>query len=92
MATKKTTEAVETGEMTRDQALRESYITATKALREAHKDEFNALRAEHAAALGFEWTAPLSAEEKAAQDLKRLLESYPHLAEQIKTDGIGAVL
>lgn len=81
MATKKNTETVETGEMTRDQALRESYITATKALREAHKDEFNALRAEHAAALGFEWTPPLSEEEKARQQYEELLAKFPSLAQ-----------
>ena len=90
--TEPTVAATEDAEMTRDQALRESYVSATKALREEYKDRFNALRKEHAAALGYDWDAPLTAEQKAEQDLARLIEQYPHLADKIKTDGIGAVL
>jgi hypothetical protein len=67
----------------RDEALRKAYAKATKRLREAHQPEFNALYAEEAKVLGYDWSPKPTKEEKARDELNRLLAEFPHLAAQI---------
>jgi len=74
----------------RDKALRTGYNLAEKDLKENHRDEFNRLREAHTKALGYEWTPPKTAEEKAAEEMDALLSAFPHLRERIATEGEGA--
>ena len=68
----------------RDDLLRASYQTATKRLREEFASRFNEIRVEEAKALGIEWTPPKSAEQKAEEEMARLVEKFPHLADKIR--------
>jgi hypothetical protein len=70
------------GEISRDEALRQSYSAATTRLREAHLDEFNALRQEEAKNRGVDWTPPPTEEQKAAAELEAIFERHPHLREK----------
>lgn len=73
----------QTQEVSRDEAIRRSYTEATNLLREEYKDRFNELRAERAAALGHQWSPPLTGEAKAEDDLRKLIEAHPHLRDKI---------
>lgn len=67
----------------RDKALRAVYQKATSRLREAHKKEFDTYRAEEAAKAGIELVIRQSPEEKAREDLKKLLAANPALEEEV---------
>ena len=60
----------------RQQALKESYTAATKRLREEYPIRFNALRVEEAAARGVVWTPKPTAAQKAAEQVRSLIEQY----------------
>ena len=81
----------QTAEMTaedRDKALRKAYGTATARLRDEHRDEFNGYYSEAAKELGVEWSPRKSAEEKAAEEMERLLTEYPHLRQRIAPEAV----
>lgn len=52
---------------------------ATLELRAAHEPEFNELMVKKAKALGVTWSPRLTDEQKAAAEIKRLLEANPKL-------------
>lgn len=61
-----------------------AYVNATRRLREDHRENFNKLRIEEADKLGVKWTPKPTEEEKAAEQLARLIETYPHLADELR--------
>ena len=67
----------------RDAVLRETYVIATRRLRKAHLAEFNNYRVEEAKKRGIEWSPPLTADEKAREELDRLLAEHPTLLEDL---------
>lgn len=76
-------------EINRQSALAKAQRNADKALREAYSDEWNGLMQKAAAAEGIkDWAPRKTAEQKAEEDLQRLLSEFPHLADKIKTDGV----
>jgi hypothetical protein len=56
---------------------------ATAALIEAHQDEWDDLMEAECAKRGVTWSRPLTAEQKAANDIAVYLDKFPHLREQI---------
>lgn len=72
-------------EIKRQSALAKAQRNADKALREAHREEWNGLMKEAAKAEGIDWTPRKSAEEKAEENLKRLLDENPALAEKVRS-------
>lgn len=68
----------------RKEALRKTYDIATQKLRERFPEEFIDLRKEAAKELGIEWEPRMTAEQRAEQEFNRLVEEYPHLAEQLR--------
>lgn len=73
----------ELSEEARAKILRDAYSEAQRWLREKYKTEFNAKRQEIAAANGVEWEPPLSATERAMQQIRAMIEADPSLAERI---------
>lgn len=71
----------------RTKLLSEAYTAATKRLREGRRDEFDALYSEEAANRGIDWKPKPSAEQKAKQEMQRLLEQHPHLRDQLVAEG-----
>lgn len=71
-----------TVEMSRDEALKQSYSAASSRLRDAHLDEFNRLRQEEAKNRGHDWTPPPTEEQKAAAELESILERHPGLRDR----------
>jgi hypothetical protein len=71
--------------------LRKAYGAATTALREKHRDEFEALYVEEAQKLGVDYKPKPTAEQKAEQELRDLLEKFPHLRETLTADQQAAV-
>ena len=67
----------------RDAKLRQAYSLAAQELRTNHQKEFNDLRVKHSAALGVEWTPRPSKDERAEQELDRLLAENPALVERL---------
>lgn len=67
----------------RARLLRQAYGTANTRLREAHRSEFDELYSLAAEELGVTYTPRLTAEQKAEQELKDLLEKHPHLADKV---------
>jgi len=67
----------------RDKALREVYSEATRELRETHRAEFDQLRVKLAAARGIQWEPPMSAAEKAEQQVRDLVAQFPELADRL---------
>lgn len=61
----------------------EANAAAKRRVLEAHEDEFHQFLAEEMEARGFEYTPPLSEEEKAAQTIAELLQKYPSVAERV---------
>jgi len=71
-------------------ALKAAYTEATRRLREQHKKEFDSLRTQVMTELGFpDWTPPLTAEEKAEQQMAELLAAHPSLIDKITGSGGG---
>jgi hypothetical protein len=77
------TEMTEEQKKERSNALRKAYSNATTRLREAHRTEFDELYSAEAEALGVDFTPKPSAEQKAEQQMEKLLHQYPHLREKI---------
>lgn len=77
---------------TRQTALNKAYAAANKQLRENHLSEFNGLYRAHAANLGQDWKPKLTGAQKAAEDIKALLEQFPELADTAitKADEVGS--
>lgn len=73
-----------TAAQTRQQALNAASGAASKRLKEAHLQEWNTYMAEEAARRNQRWTPKPSAEEKARQELQRLLAEHPGLALEIE--------
>lgn len=67
----------------RDAKLRQAYSLASQELRQTHQKEFNDLRVKHSTALGVEWTPRPSKDERAEQELERLLAENPSLMERL---------
>lgn len=76
----------------RQKALNAATAAANKRLKESHLDEWNKYMAEEAEQRGQEWSPKKSPEQRAEEEVARLIEQYPHLAEKIKNDGIAAVI
>jgi hypothetical protein len=74
----------------RQRLLRQAYGAATTRLREQYRDEFDRLYAQEAQALGIEYKPRPTAEQKAAEQMRALLEEYPHLREQLQGAGNSA--
>jgi len=72
-----------TAPKTRDQLLTQSYSIATTRLRSENKDRFNELRVAAAQELGIEWSPPQTAEERAEETIRDLLDEFPHLAKRL---------
>lgn len=62
---------------------REAYGKAMSRLRDAHPDEFNSLRMEEAKARDLDWKPKPTEEQKAREQLAKILAEYPGLAETI---------
>lgn len=67
----------------RNDALRKAYSAATKALREKYRDEFTALYVAEAKQRGVDYQPPLTAEQKAEQEMARLLQEFPELRSKV---------
>jgi len=67
----------------RNRALNAASGAASKRLKEENIDRWNELMTEEAKARGEEWKPKASPEQKAEADFKRLIEQYPHLAQQV---------
>lgn len=67
----------------RDATLRKAYSLAATELREKYRAEFVELQQKHAKALGIDWTPKPTAEEKAEEEARALLEKFPHLRDTL---------
>ena len=67
----------------REKALGKAYSKATATLRDRHRDEFNGLYQAEAKEAGIDWSPKLTDEQKAEQELAKIIETYPHLAERL---------
>lgn len=67
----------------RDSALRKAYSQAARLLRENHQDEFNTLYQAAAKELGVDWSPRLTPEQKAKEEMERLLAEFPHLRDTL---------
>lgn len=67
----------------RDAKLRQAYSLASQELRQTHQQEFNDLRVKHSKALGVDWTPRPTKDEKAEQELERLLAENPALVDRL---------
>ena len=63
---------------------RKAYGAATQALRDNHRDEFNSLMKQKAADLGIEWEPRKTPEEKAVDEVNRILSEHPSVAERLR--------
>jgi hypothetical protein len=70
----------------RSARLKKAYSSATARLREEKREEFDGLYAEEAQKLGVTYTPRPNAEQKAEQELNRLLEEFPHLRDRLTQD------
>lgn len=77
------TQTAEADTSERAKALRKAYGNATTRLREQYRTEFDSLYAQEAQALGVDYTPRLTPEQKAMEELKDLLNRFPHLRERI---------
>lgn len=66
----------------RQDAINASYAAAAKWLREEHLAEFNTKRQELLKEQGIEWAPPLTDEQKAEAELRKLVEQHPDLAKK----------
>lgn len=84
-ATEKAQEQTGEGDtpLTRQQALTKAYGAATARLREEHRDEFEKFYVEEAKALGVDYKPKPTPEQKAEEEMKALLQQFPHLREKI---------
>lgn len=64
----------------RNKALDKAKYSADRAIIAEHKSDWNTLVQNAMADAGFEWTPPLTAEQKAEADLEALLAAHPGLA------------
>lgn len=71
-------------EMTDAEKRRKAYAAGEKRLREAHRDEFLQYVQEEARALGVEYKARPTEQEKAQAALDALLAAHPELAAQFQ--------
>lgn len=67
----------------REAALRKAYSTATNDLREQHRSDFNAFYTARAKELGFDWEPKKTPEERAADEISRLLSEFPDIADRL---------
>ncbi len=77
-------DAAKTAEQELAEKQKTAYRNAMKRLREENVEAFNKLRVEEAAKLNITWTPKPTEEQKAAEQLARLIETYPHLAEELR--------
>jgi hypothetical protein len=90
MTSTKSETPVEAPAKTESALRRESYSAAEKRLREEYKDRFDALVQEEAAKRGVTYQRRLTADEKAEQELQRLLAEHPGLAAKFTTPPVEA--
>lgn len=79
-------EVVETDETTdaeREKKLRAAYALATKRLRDAHKAEFLKHQADAAKELGVDWKPRKSKEERAREQVTKLLADHPAIKQEL---------
>lgn len=67
----------------RDTKMRKAYGSATTLLREKHKDEFQLLHQQEAQKLGLDWTPRKSKEQKAREQVNKLLTENPSLRDEL---------
>lgn len=74
--------------LTRSAALSKASSTAFNRLKEAHLDEWNGYMAAAAHELGERWTPRLTPEQRAEQELARLLADNPSLRAKIEQGAV----
>lgn len=78
-------------ELSRDQRLSKARNAAQSTILRKNRKEFDQEMAKEAAALGVEWTPrAATAEEKAFEEVEKLLEKYPNLREQVVDSILGS--
>lgn len=66
-----------------NKAMSAARSAAAATLRESHLEEYNALLTGEAKARGITWTPRPTKEQRATEEMERLLKEFPHLAEQV---------
>lgn len=69
-----------------DKAMSAARSAAAATLRQNHHEEYNDLLVREAKARGIEWSPRPTKEERAAQEMYRLLRDYPELAERVNAN------
>lgn len=67
----------------RDSLVRKAYTNANSILRDRHKDEFLELHQAEAKKLGLDWTPRKTKEQKAREQMGKLLNENPTLREEL---------
>lgn len=70
----------------RAQAITKGYTVATTRLREKHLEEFNKLRVAATKELGYDWTPPPTATEKALAEARALVEQHPEILDLLTSE------
>lgn len=70
-------------ESTKDSLLRKAYTIATTQLRDAHKEEFLKYQQAAAQKLGVDWTPRKTKEQRAREQVSKLLEANPALRDEL---------
>lgn len=68
-----------TDKAARQKAIEKAKYDATRTVVDSNKDQWNSLVQSNLASVGIDWTPPLTAEQKAEQQLQALLSEFPHL-------------
>jgi aspartyl/asparaginyl beta-hydroxylase (cupin superfamily) len=71
------------GTPSKDTLMSRAYSAASRRLREGHQDEFNDYMVEETERLGIKWTPKPTPQDRALQEITKLLETIPGLAEKL---------
>jgi hypothetical protein len=72
-----------TADEAKDKAMSAARSAAAAKLREKHLDEYNTLLTAEAKERGVDWKPRPTAEQRAAEEMERLLQQFPELAERV---------
>ena len=71
---------------TRQKGLNKAYGAASTRLRAAHKSEFETYYREEADRLGIDYKPRRTPEKRAEDEMRALIEKFPHLRDSVITD------
>lgn len=74
------------GDSKKDKAMSAARSAAAAALRAKHQDEYNELLVAEAKDRGIDWSPRPTAEQRAAEEMERLLQQFPELAERVNAN------